>query len=504
MKWLLITSILSIPFALAQEGTPCPKSPNDPFPDVSKFVCETRPAVLRALNPDLNIPPCVKNTTPTVPPAHLPVSGIFVTCNPAILNSCKAIASSLLQKQSSATVNVIVNQNDLPALGKTLEELLSVSRTSSAPLNIIPIRNPVPTYLRDPGLFRNSGQARFVSNPYLLQQYLGSEAMSEVMEKCNLGFETSYRQLSSFQSTLQALKDDPDKAIETIFGKSYIPTFKETAKTPDGRERIAILAHWDPETQGTPLMGGNFIALPGGTLAVGESPAGSARAPANPAVLAHYSTNQNVVNISIPKLWVGHIDEVFNIVPAKNPCGFAILRASPTETRRFLATRPQNEVIGRVSDPLSTVSSVMKKQKDMEQFAKRFSSINRQLREERQNGVEPNPDLIKELKLANDGMMRIRGENRTVSDVLGDQSLQRSWDDAEKIISDGTATLLDELRRTNPTCKPEIIDLPVLWSANGEPALANPVNGLSVNGSYFHSQAHRDISSETPTWKPES
>lgn len=483
----------------AQPPIPCSSSMAGPFNEVSKFICETKSAVLKALNPDLELSPCgTQKSPPKMESGHLPVSAVFVACTGSIRNSCKSIASDLMKAKNGVTVNIIVNQNELPLLQNTLDALIEDSHRLSAPLNIIPIRNPVPAYLRDPGVFQYSPQGTtYVANPYINNGLLGAESMKEVMEKCGLQFETSYRNLAVFQSTLQLLSDESVAAFKTVSEGQWGSGLQFEAPDASEKERLAIQTLW---TEG-PLMGGNFLALPGGTLVVGDPNLNKLNH--DPRVLEQFSKTQKVITIPIPSLQVGHVDEIYNIAPSRDACGFAILRASPAETRRFLATRPSDENLGHLfgdKGPQWIVGNLDR----IQELFQRKQRLLKQVSAETKDGAEADPELLRELELIHDERSKMNSRNVTTSDLLKDPDLQKFWDEAENIIAEGTKILLKEFQAsTKSSCTPKVIDLPVFWTKYGDPAIANPVNGLAVNGSYFRSRSYVRLPQHKAQWLPQ-
>lgn len=178
--------------------------------------------------------------------------------------------------------------------------------------------------------------------------------------------------------------------------------------------------------------GGNFLAMPDGSVMVGKT---DTRMP-DPGIVNYFEKKQKVHAIDIPKLSVAHIDEVFRFIPSKDKCGFSILRASPVEMIKFLKTRPANELV---------------------------------------YGDEKN--------------------NYAAEDFLKDETWIKNWEESEAVILKSTEKIKNILAASKPGCSPQVIALPVLWTPSGNPKIANPVNAMTVNGTYFYSAPYRYLNS---------
>ncbi len=475
---------------------------------LERFVCDTKPAVLAALNPGLKIPRCADSPAgPTVRSGDEPVAGVFVTCTPLSRNSCREIAKSILKNGKGVTVNVLIKNSDIVALE---QDLLDIARTAGADgrLNVIPLESQPAFYMRDPGLFRSDGKGdiEFVASPYLNNGVPGDFSMRELAERCGYGFKMPFADLAKYDSAYRLLAEDFEGQLTVIYGSSMAKYILRNLKSPEDRERF-IRGHllqkfWGQglgpdgkvEINDSPVMGGNFLGLPGGTLVAGI---GDVSRP-DFEILNQFAKTQNVMTIELPKLVVNHVDEVFNIVPSKGSCGFALLRASPREMKKFLESRPSNEALGNVKGILETIRNPPSKEVEKLGFA--FWQKQNEIQAARNAGRALPPGLVAEYEAFRHQWEKASGVLSTVADSLADQQLMAAWTEMQKTIDASTEKLLKELKRTKG-CMPSVIDLPVYWSKDGEPIMSNPVNGLAVNGGYFRSETKRIFSVDPITGK---
>ena len=305
----------------------------------------------------------------------------------------------------------------------------------------------------------------------------GHVIAQEIARKCNMGFNTSYSHISQIKQYQQSAQYDPESELNKAFPGMPDGKFKDEMKirlqSEAGSERWAISRRWPNENYQAPLMGGNFMGLPGGVLAVGESKV----RPVDSEVLKFFEKSQKIAKIKIPALGVGHIDEVFKIIPSKNSCGYALVRASPISAKSFLRSRPPTEKFGDISGLKDTVLNVLDsktKQHKLHQDLLKTSS----------------PE-------AEEKFLKSTRRNLTTSEIINDKELMSYWDKLQTDIDQGTVELIREINKSRGTsCKPEILDLPTFFTMDGTPAIANPVNGIYVNGKYFKSQSKKNITTK--------
>ena len=452
---------------------------------IEKLICSTQPAILAALNPGLALKDC-KNSEFAGPQVHsgdMPVSGVFVSCTVSSKNACREIAKSILQNGRGATVNVLISKSDLVDLEPVLQEIIKFS-SAKAPLNIIPVSQEPASYMRDPGLFRSDGTGAidYVAQPYLLGASLGDQLMQEVTGRCGIGFTAPYKDLEKFDSAYRLLTEDTLGQLTILFGPEYAKYALQTLKTEEQRKHFIISRMWSEEKNNADakIMGGNFLGLPGGILFAGAI-AGTGP---DPDLMKYFEKSQKVKMVELPKLAVGHIDEIFNIVPSLGTCGFTLLRASPREMKKFLTSRPGDEVLGNLTDTLEQVQLSMNP--TITSTIERYNEALANISEIRSKGGVISPSQKIEFETIRHEWLKATHRQYSAGDVLSNGELMKLWDERQKTIDDSTAKILSEIK-SEKNCEPNVIDLPVYWSKNGEPLLSNPVNGLAVNGNYFRS-----------------
>lgn len=288
---------------------------------IQKLVCDSHPALIEASNPGLKIPNCESKPMPKVLPETSPVSSVFVSCSYFHLESCKNIASELLKRKTGATVNILVNSEQLEKIVEVqaiLKELRDTANRTGSPFNIIPVENQVPKFMRDPALLTISeGQNSYTSLPYSKDTGVGDALTQEVARLCGYKYDSSYAHLAEFDSAYSMIGQQNAVCRTGQFSTSC-------EKTPGTN---------------TANSGGNFLAAPNGTLFVGENRKHSP----DQGIVDFFRQGQIVKIVKIPDLVVGHIDEVIRFIPAQNSCGFRILRASPVEMKKYLKVRPLSE-----------------------------------------------------------------------------------------------------------------------------------------------------------------
>jgi hypothetical protein len=232
------------------------------------------------------------------------------------------------------------------------------------------------------------------------------------------------------------------------------------------------------------------MGLPGDTLAVGFS--GKQRP--DPDLLQYFRTTQNVVEVEIPALRIGHIDEIFNIVPASNELGFAVLRASPHAMIAFLESRPADEV---VYDDLDAPISNSHDYNTVQEHIHILRKLIAYLREEK---TTPPPVLFEIIKKLEMKKVLLMTRRYTVGRLLEDREFIALMREQDNLIRRSTDILVKEMQKTLDTEIPlQVIDIPVLWGKyDKKSVIPNPVNGLAVNGKYFLSKLNKPVKSR---WK---
>lgn len=468
--------VLSIPTSYAQSYTEiglCRNVDGNLIP-LKKLICESNAALVEASNPNLKIPHCIEELVkPKVLPEHLPVSAVFVTCRTDNEDSCSNIASEILKKNTGATVNILINKDMLTnSLIEKLKKLVDFAKINKAPLNIIPISVPIGVYMRDPGVMAHTKDGPVaIANPHVNGGFLGEPVLSELSNLCGYRFEKSAAKLAKFDAAYEMLVNPRYQASS----KSEVPEKIRTIKTDVSHQQT-----------GAELFGGNFMALPGGTLIVGES---GQQVPA-PEILSHFEKHQKVIKIKLPRLAIGHVDEVYRIIPTQDECGFAILYASPQEMINFLQTRNKNEVVIQ-SDNLSQEPPY----KRNPELTKKFNTLISEITKLNDQKMEIPKSLQQEFQKVNDEFAQLANLNLTAGDLLKDQVRMTKWLANEKLIQKELKKIVTEIKDSSVNkCEPQTIALPMEWNnVNNSPILPNPVNALTVNGTYFHSKPNRSL-----------
>ena len=438
---------------------------------IEKLICESSAALLESMNPSVEIPACNERQGPVMLSGDKPVSAVFVSCTLETLNSCSNIASSILQNMSGATVNVLVTSEGI-ADKKIMDSLLKLTdeaKLYKGKLNILPLNSAKNiSYMRDPSVFtRNDSKTSLVNLPYLNQNIPASFVMNEAMKWCGIESTDTYKNLSSF-----------NQAYDALVTENHNFSNENMQKEINGIKAI------NTEKTSTSTMGGNLLALPNGTIVTGYNDISCTSS----SVLDYFSKKSKVLEVKIPNLYVGHVDEIFSIVPSNNKCGYAILQASPGEGIKFLEdTRKVNKPFLRVLD----FSRMMADTPEKKAVGLKFDALFEEKRSFMDLNIgAPLPDSFtkRELKLINE-MGELDGTNPVTSiELLSNEKLMKHWEKLEQESNVVVREILNELNQGSEACVPEVIKLPVFWDINtATPILPNPVNGLALNGSYFRS-----------------
>ena len=212
----------------------------------------------------------------------------------------------------------------------------------------------------------------------------------------------------------------------------------------------------------------------------------------DPDLLKYFRETQRVVEVEIPVLRIGHIDEIFTIVPAPNDRGFALLRASPGEMITFLASRPADEVVYDAQDPdISTAEEYTTVQDHIAAFRSVIESP-------RETHTQPHPAFIEIIKRLEMYRALLSTTRYTVGRLLEDRAFVALMEERDSLIRRSTKILVEEIEKTLGKESPlQLIDIPVLWGKDDKkPIIPNPVNGLPVNGKYFLSKLNRPVKSQ--------
>ena len=426
------------------------KNSDGTFSNTERLVCQSPASALEKLNHSLYIPTCnSEKSEPKILSEHLPVSAIFVSCRQDTVESCSNIVRSVISNKTGATVNILVNANSFTSdMINSLGEIKQLSLKNNSPLNIIPLKTPVPVYMRDSGIFSqgNEGDIKYTSNPYSLHKAIGDTATSELSEKCGYRFD------------------------------------KITVKNDTAKINYAIKFTINFEGGDSSLYGGNFMALPNETLIVGEND----RQSPDPELLTYFKNKQKILKLKIPKLAVGHIDEVFRIIPSDNSCGFSILYASPQEMKIFLQGRPKNEIISRATSR-SDLSE------EHPEFMKTYSKTIKKIKKLKNKNLAIAAGLANQMDLLERKLGALSFQNETVGSLLQNKALMRTWERNENLIRKSVDLIVQDIQENKTIkCLPTIVPMPVYWNSLGEPLIPNPVNASTINGKYFYSKASRE------------
>ena len=453
------------------------------LPHTTSFACMTSPELLVSWNPGLNLPNCDDRTTdPRVVPSHMPVAAIFIS-TPNYLGAGFSIAESFIQNPTGATLNILDSTSRVDAHKDKIEYLLALAKQHNVPVNYITVeaghRNQIPQFLRDVGIFRASpNHLEYVSAPYF-NEGQAVTTFQDMLEQCGIAAKTPYFGLENFKTAYEeayAHRKDDTNSPATLSPK--------VLEAEAGLE--AVLKTWP---QGISKdMAGNYMSLPGGTIAVGFS---REHLP-DPDLLQYFRETQHVVEVEIPVLRIGHIDEIFNIVPARNDWGFALLRASPREMITFLKSRPGDEVVYDAQDPDAINAQ------DSTTVQEHIDVWRTLIEDLKQAHTQPHPAFIAILKRLEMHKALLITTRYTVARLLEDSEFVALMGEQDSLIRRSTSILVGEMQKTLGTESPlQIIDIPVLWGKyDKKPIIPNPVNGLAVNGKYFLSKLNRPVKSQ--------
>ncbi len=424
------------------------------------------------------------------PPAIFPetaaVTGVFVSCLPDNKISCLNIARAMSTEKSGITVNIVFKETDLPLFQDDFTQLSE--QFGANRLNLIPMKAESPAYyLRDVSVVSSSSNKTVLdATPYANGRVTGRETTETIARECRASFETNYQNLDSFRRVKDLLRADPVSVVRERFPSMDEETILSIAgnlSSPDGLDKFAITEFIPDELDRGSLMGGNFAGLPGGSIAVGKSPTRNL----NREVISSMSRGQPVLEVEIPDLEVGHIDEVFKIIPDAGPCGYAVIRASPNKAKSFLESRAPSERFGKLSG-LEAIKKMFDPGpiKDLHERRMELAA------HYRAQGIAPQTQADYQ-QLEREFTVATRNDVN-VSQILGDSTLMNKWNEFQEAINRGTDQIINEINRTrSPACSPRLIDLPTFFTESGSLAIANPVNGLQINGQYFRSRAHQEL-----------
>lgn len=443
----------------------------------------TPPEILHTGNSALALPSCTEpDREPRVVSSHLPVAAIFIS-TPNYPGAGFSIAESFIQNPTGATINILDSTSRVVAHRDKITYLLDLAKKNRVSVNYITVeaghRNQIPQFLRDVGIFRAaSHQVEYVTAPYF-NEGQSATTFQDILDECGIAWTAPYSGLERFK---------------TAYGQAYARLQETTNSTAAPSPKVleaeagleAVGIAWP---QGISKdMGGNYLGLPGGTLAVGRS----TNHHPDPDLLQYFRQTQRVVEVEIPVLRIGHIDEIFNLVPAPNDWGFALLRASPGEMVTFLESRPPDEVVYDDQDPDSITSP---EHTTVQEHLSAFKTLKEHL-EQRKTPLPPLlTAIIRKLEMLR-ALLTTR--RHTVRSLLDDREVVALMEEQEKLIRRSTEVIVEEIQKSLAREGPlQIITMPVLWGTyDKKPIIPNPVNGLAVNGKYFLSQLNRPVKSE--------
>jgi hypothetical protein len=411
----------------------------------------------------------------------MPVAAIFIS-TPNYPGAGFSIAESFIQNPTGATVNILDSTARVDAHKDKIDYLLALAKKNTVPLNYITVeaghRNQIPQFLRDAGIFRTSpNHLEYVAAPYF-NEGQAVTTFQDMLEQCGIASKTPYFGLEKFKT-----------AYEEAYAHMQDDTNRTATLSPKVLEAeaglAAVLKTWP---QGISKdMAGNYMSLPGGTIAVGFS----RKHLPDPDLLQYFRETQHVVEVEIPVLRIGHIDEIFNIVPARNDWGFALLRASPGKMITFLESRPADEVLYDDQDP-AVINSP--EYTTVQEHIAVWRSLIEYLKQEH---TQPHPAFIAIIKKLEMHKALLTTTRYTVARLLEDREFVALMGEQESLIRRSTSMLVAEMQKTLGKEGPlQIIDIPVLWGKDDKkPIIPNPVNGLAVNGKYFLSKLNRPVKS---------
>jgi len=137
--------------------------------EIEKLICATKPILLKAMTPGLDIPKCnSKNTLFKVSSETEATAGVFVSCLQENSTSCLNIVRALAKDGGGAKVNLVIKNSDIGFFQPHLEAILKEKGGEN--INIIPLSSSsIPYFMRDFGVIRSSGKnSEIIANPYLV------------------------------------------------------------------------------------------------------------------------------------------------------------------------------------------------------------------------------------------------------------------------------------------------------------------------------------------------
>lgn len=298
------------------------------------------------------------------------VSAVFVTCSPTTDGSCLNIAEAIVLAKTGAKMNVLASPVMLknPVFQKRVSRLQSQDGLSS--FQVLPVRSSALQFLRDPFFFESQNGVtayRTFPNPHVPKSNL---VIDDAMAACRIASAATVVEGASSPSSTEAKR-------------------RFTEDSQDFSDESSS-------------MGGNILVLPNGTVAIGR-PASSERSGLrlNSEFIAYFADRARILDVELPQLHIGHIDEIFNLAPNPKPqtgeCDFALLRASPRE-----------------------MDQVLKSRKDLP---------------------------------------------KKVQDTLLDPGYSREVAQMESVIERSTRLILADLSRSYPNCRPRVVNVPTLFQS---------------------------------------
>ncbi len=247
------------------------------------------------------LPLCQSNSPKFVSHNQL-TTALFVLCNRRSEKNCLDIVNEFASASTGAVINILVADGLLVDDLFQRKIILIKSKFPREKINTIKISSGhASMFIRDNVFFeRGSANTLYMPKP---SEY-DTEAIDEAMRACNIS-KSEYTSNSN-QGSYNSVESS----------------------------------------------GGNFLTLPNGTVVMGRS---TNYQNIFPTVLNYFTSKSKLIEVNLPRLRVGHIDEILNIGPNPNPnageCDFSLIRASPKKMFEFLSA---NSDIPRYSNIISS------------------------------------------------------------------------------------------------------------------------------------------------------
>ncbi len=425
---------------------------------VSKRIfCETDVLSVMEETRQARLPFCSdEESDPQIQSSLHPTTALFVSCS-NWSPQCLSLVKSFISLDLRTTINVLAAADWLDDTQNitTLLKMNSLASRQGVKLNVLPtnirlsygssgLSSSLPVFIRDAGIFRTSSEGlEYV----LLPQSEGRGAaigIEEALAACkDVRVFRSYATTAEFSATKLSIVENPKKSsLAMKRSEGNLTTFEHEI---NAMTDLVLIEKASEHDYLTVSQGGNILPLSKSVLFVGKEVIGSQKNPKHlpKRIEELFRKTQSIYYLALPKLHIGHLDELFAIVP--NPsdmhCGFSILRASPHEAIKFMEAHADSFQIETLADKYD--------------FA---------------NLLSDEKDEFEEL-------MYIQYLERVTK---RETTIQKALEKLLRIIE----------RDINPTCHPRIVDIPVFWgfvsSFGGFAEIPNAINGIFVNGKYLY------------------